>query len=300
MLNEACRPRLLISFSISNSTETARLIDLSSLPFIGQVASHIDDQNSALSMESSTKVMLHETIIRYFVRARIRGLFVCAWAFFWSCNMAQATSIPTYGFKIVHRYTHDLLAYTEGLFYEGGYLYESTGLAGQSYVRKVELETGKVLQQVSLGSAYFGEGIVAWHEKLIQVTWQGGVGFVYDMKGFKTLRQISYPGEGWALTRDSKHIYMSDGTADVRILDPDTLTKTASIHVTDNGVPVRNLNELEWVKGEIYANVWLTDRIARINPMTGDVVGWIDLRGLFDHQSLADPNDDVLNGIAYD
>ncbi len=252
------------------------------------------------NMQNSSKAMFHKTIISCLAQAHTRKFCVCALLFFSSCSLVQAKNIPTYGFKIIHRYTHDPLAYTEGLFYQGGYLYESTGQTGQSYVRKVELETGKVLQQVSLGSAYFGEGIVAWHEKLIQVTWQGGVGFVYDLKNFQTLRQFSYPGEGWALTHDSKHIYMSDGTAELRILDPDTLTKTASIHVTDNGVPVRNLNELEWVRGEIYANVWLTDRIARIDPTTGNVVGWIDLRGLFDHQSLADPNDDVLNGIAYD
>jgi glutaminyl-peptide cyclotransferase len=200
----------------------------------------------------------------------------------------------------VHVYPHDTSAYTEGLFYKDGYLYESTGEAGESTVRKVELETGKVLQRHDVPDAYFGEGIVDWNHELIQLTWKSELGFVYDLASFRQQRTFRYPGEGWALTRDSKHLYMSDGSAVLRVLDPNTLTATGSIMVTDNGEPVTNLNELEWVKGEIYANVWMTNRIARIDPATGHVTGWIDLSGLLDVSRLPDPGNDVLNGIAYD
>ncbi|MFA6229137.1 MAG: glutaminyl-peptide cyclotransferase [Rhodanobacter sp.] len=213
---------------------------------------------------------------------------------------ACSAAIPIYGYKIVHVYPHDTSAYTEGLFYRDGYLYESTGEQGESTVRKVQLETGKVLQTHDVPSQYFGEGIVDWKGKLVQLTWKSETGFVYDLDGFKLQHTFSYPGEGWALTRDSKHLYMSDGSSVLRILDPDTLKATGSITVMANGVPVTNLNELEWVKGEIYANIWLTNRIARIDPATGQVVGWIDLTGLFDVNRLPEPGNDVLNGIAYD
>ena len=213
---------------------------------------------------------------------------------------AGVAAIPTYGYRIVHVYPHDTSAYTEGLFYKDGYLYESTGEKGASSVRKVQLETGKVLRQHAVPAQYFGEGIIDWKDQLLQLTWQSGTGFVYGLDDFKLRRTFSYPGEGWALTRNSTHIYMSDGSSVLRILDPDTLTATGSIMVTADGVPVTNLNELEWVKGEIYANVWLTNRIARIDPGTGQVVGWIDLTGLFDISTLPTPDNDVLNGIAWD
>jgi glutamine cyclotransferase len=213
---------------------------------------------------------------------------------------AAVADTPVYGYRVVHVYPHDTSAYTEGLFYKDGFLYESTGEAGESTVRKVELQTGKVLQRHDVPDAYFGEGIVDWNHQLIQLTWKSQLGFVYDLATFKQQRTFAYPGEGWALTRDNKHLYMSDGSPVLRILDPDTLTATGSIMVTDNGAPVANLNELEWVKGEIYANVWMTNRIARINPATGHVTGWIDLSGLLDVSRLPDPGNDVLNGIAYD
>ena len=212
---------------------------------------------------------------------------------------AQAT-IPVYGFKVVRSYPHDTGAYTEGLFYQDGFLYESTGEVGSSSVRKVQLETGKVLQQRAVAAPYFGEGIVAWKGRLIQLTWQSQLGFVYDLDSFRLRHTFAYPGEGWALTRDSRHLYMSDGTPVLRVLDPDTLQVVRRITVTAEGQPVANLNELEWVKGELYANIWLTDRIARIDPATGHVVGWIDLGGLFDTRTLPIPGNDVLNGIAYD
>ncbi|MDE2307674.1 MAG: glutaminyl-peptide cyclotransferase [Xanthomonadaceae bacterium] len=213
---------------------------------------------------------------------------------------ACPAAIPVYGYKIVHVYPHDTSAYTEGLFYKDGYLYESTGEQGRSTVRKVQLETGRVLQSHDLPARYFGEGIVDWKGRLVQLTWQSETGFVYDLASFKLLRTFSYPGEGWALTRDSRHLYMSDGSAVLRILDPDTLKATGSIMVEANGIPVTNLNELEWVKGQIYANIWLTNRIARIDPASGHVIGWIDLDGLLDVNRLPDPGNDVLNGIAYD
>jgi glutaminyl-peptide cyclotransferase len=215
-----------------------------------------------------------------------------------SASIHAAT--PVYGYRVVHVYPHDTSAYTEGLFYKDGYLYESTGEAGESTVRKVELETGKVLQRHDVPDAYFGEGIVDWNHELIQLTWKSELGFVYDLASFRQQRTFRYPGEGWALTRDSKHLYMSDGSPVLRVLDPNTLTATGSIMVTDNGEPVTNLNELEWVRGEIYANVWMTNRIARIDPATGHVTGWIDLSGLLDVSRLPDPGNDVLNGIAYD
>jgi len=214
-------------------------------------------------------------------------------------SLAAAT-IPVYGYKIVREFPHDPGAFTEGLFYEDGFLYESTGELGASTVRKVRLDTGEVVQQVDTPKGYFGEGIIASGTKLVQLTWQDGVAFVYDKATMKLAGGFRYPGEGWALTRDATHIYMSDGTPTIRVLDPASFQRTGSIDVTANGKPVRQVNELEWVKGEIYANIWQTERIARIDPKTGHVVGWIDLAGLLDVSKLDNPMDDVLNGIAYD
>lgn len=213
---------------------------------------------------------------------------------------ACAAELPVDGYTIVHTYPHDTHAFTEGLFYESGYLYESTGRIGESSIRKVELETGEVVQRASTPPGIFGEGIVASGTKLVQLSWQEGVGFIYDKATFKLLDRFTYPGEGWAMTRDAKHVYMSDGTPTIRILDPDTFARTGSIQVTANGVPLQQINELEWVKGQIFANVWQTNRIARIDPKTGHVVGWIDLSGLMPVGRLDDPENSVLNGIAYD
>ena len=210
----------------------------------------------------------------------------------------QAEGIPEYGYEIVHTYPHDTLAFTEGLFYLNGFMYESTGLNGRSSVRKVKFETGEVLQNHDVPEAYFGEGIINWKDRLLQLTWQTEVGFVYDLNSFNVLREFKYPGEGWALTTDGRRIIMDDGTAQIRFWDPETLQETGRITVTDQGAPVQKLNELEWVKGEIYANIWETERIARINPTTGQVVGWIDLAGLLTPAERE--RTDVLNGIAYD
>ncbi|EIL93894.1 glutaminyl-peptide cyclotransferase [Rhodanobacter spathiphylli] len=222
-------------------------------------------------------------------------------AFLLFASVAPAwAAIPVYGYQVVHAWPHDTAAYTEGLFYKDGHLYESTGQVGESTVRKVALETGEVLQRHRLPRQYFGEGIVDWKGRMVQLTWQSGTGFVYDLASFTPQKTFSYPGEGWALTRDDRQLYMSDGTAELRVLDPETLAEVRRIQVTADGVPVTHLNELEWVDGEIYANVWLTDRIARIDPASGHVVGWIDLSGLFDISQLPNPVDDVLNGIAWD
>jgi glutamine cyclotransferase len=209
-------------------------------------------------------------------------------------------AVPIWGVSVIHAYPHDPVAFTEGLFYLDGFLYESTGLNGQSSVRKVDLATGRVLQSRSLGARYFGEGIVPWKDHLIQLTWQNHVGFVDDLASFKQLRVFSYPGEGWALTQNGRQLIMSDGTPQLRFLDPDTLKLVRRLTVTADGQPVNNLNELEWVKGEILANVWRTNFIARIDPATGKVAGWIDVTGLMNPAQLGGDPDAVPNGIAYD
>jgi glutaminyl-peptide cyclotransferase len=213
---------------------------------------------------------------------------------------ASADATPEYGYQVVHAYPHDATAFTEGLFYLNGFLYESTGLEGQSNIRKVDLATGAVVRQRALAPAYFGEGIVNWKDRLIQLTYQTQVGFIYDLDTFAPKGGFRYPGEGWGLTQDGVHILMSDGTSAIRILDPDTLYEVGRINVTDHGQPVRAINELEWVKGEILANIWQTDQIARIDPKSGHVVGWIDLAGLLPAADRTADPDAVLNGIAYD
>ena len=200
-------------------------------------------------------------------------------------------------------YPHDPEAFTEGLFYLDGFLYEATGLAGKSSVRKVDVRTGKVLQQQDVPEPYFGEGIVAWKNHLIQLTYTTETGFVYDLKTFKREREFHYPGQGWSLTFDGKQIVMDDGTPELRFWDGETLKETGRVRGTADSVPVQNINELEWVKGELYANVWHTDRIARIDTKTGQVRGWIDLKGLLpasDKRDGWDAGEQVLNGIAYD
>jgi glutamine cyclotransferase len=215
-----------------------------------------------------------------------------------SAAAAQA-AVPQYGYRVVHIYPHDRTAFTEGLFYLDGFLYESTGLEGRSSIRKERLETGEVLQSRTVPPQYFGEGIVAWKDRLIELTWKSQVGFLYDLSTLAPFAQFQYPGEGWALTRDDHRLIMSDGTSELRFLDPDTLKETGRVRVTDEGRPVDNLNELEYVKGQVFANIWQTDRIARINPASGKVVGWIDLTGLLGDADRSVPVD-VLNGIAYD
>ena len=208
--------------------------------------------------------------------------------------------LPVEGYEVVHAYPHDPGAFTEGLFYKDGFLYESTGLEGRSTIRKVKLETGEILQMTELPPRLFGEGIVDRNGELIGLTWRNHVGFVLDLGTFSLLQQFPIEGEGWALTRNEHEIFMSDGSSSLRVLDPATLTEKRRIPVTAEGKPVEQLNELEWVKGEIYANIWQTDRIARIDPASGHVKGWIDLTGLLGTQGFVKGRPDVLNGIAYD
>ena len=209
---------------------------------------------------------------------------------------SAGAAIPEYGYTVVHAYPHDPAAFTEGLFYLHGFLYEGTGVEGQSSVRKVRLETGQVVQELKLPAPYFGEGVVAWKNRLIELTYTTGAGFVYDLNTFTLLNVFQYPGQGWSMTQDGKRIIMDDGTPDLRFWNPESFGEIGRLRVMANGRPVENLNELEWVKGEIFANIWHTDRIARIDPASGKVVGWIDLRGLWQ----PDDPEHVLNGIAYD
>lgn len=214
--------------------------------------------------------------------------------------MTSRAAVPTYGYEITHTYPHDTTAFTEGLFYLNGFLYESTGLEQHSSIRKVRIKTGEVLQKIDIPPQYFGEGIVNWQGHLISLTWKSQIGFVFDLRTLKLQRQFSYRGEGWALTRNDKQIIMSDGTSELRFLDPNTLQETNRIQVTLEGKPVLNVNELEWVKGEIYANVWQTNWVVRIDPNNGQVVGLINLAGLLKPSDIVVGQTDVLNGIAYD
>ena len=213
-------------------------------------------------------------------------------------SLAARAATPVYGYQVVRVFPHDRGAFTEGLFYENGLLWESTGLEGRSSVRKEVLDTGQVLEEHVLPPQDFGEGIVRWGANLYQLTWREQFGYIYDPARLSVKGQFRYQGEGWALTKDDRHLYMSDGSADLRVLDPVTLQEVRRIHVTDDGRPVKNLNELEWVKGELFANIWQTNLVARIDPQSGRVTGWIDLAGLLPAADSAGV--DVLNGIAYD
>ena len=213
-------------------------------------------------------------------------------------SQPASVSLPTFTYRIVHVYPHDPNAFTQGLQYVDGVLFEGTGLNGRSSIRRVALETGKVLQQRAVPAEHFGEGITVFKNDLFELTWQTHVAFVYDKTTFEPKKRFSYPGEGWGLTTDGTNLIMSDGTDELRVLDPMTFAEKRRIKVTAAGQPLRNLNELEVVKNEIFANVWQTDYVARIAPDTGKVTGYIDLRGLLSASERA--NADVLNGIAYD
>jgi len=208
-------------------------------------------------------------------------------------------SVPVYTYKIVNTYPHDSNAFTQGLVFENGVIYEGTGLCGKSSLRKVDLESGKVLQIYELPAQYFGEGITIFKDIIIQLTWQSNLGFIYDRNSFELLRDFAYTTEGWGITHDGEHLFVSDGTSTLHILDPETFSTIGHIEVYNNDIPIDRLNELEYINGQVYANVWQTDKIAIINPQTGQVRGWIDLSGLLQSQDCSTPVD-VLNGIAYD
>jgi glutaminyl-peptide cyclotransferase len=211
---------------------------------------------------------------------------------------SSAARLPLYGYTVVRTYPHDRDAFTQGLEYAGGFLYEGTGLNGRSSIRKVKLETGEVVQHREVADVFFGEGITLLGSDLFELTWQSGIALVYDRQTFAPRRQFKYTGEGWGLTHDDSSLIMSDGTDALRFLDPATFAERRRVKVTAAGTPVRELNELEYVRGEIFANVWQTDYIARIDPKTGNVTGWIDLRNLLTERERG--STDVLNGIAYD
>jgi glutamine cyclotransferase len=211
--------------------------------------------------------------------------------------LAFAHAADTY--RIVHTYPHDQHAFTQGLVYVEGHLYESTGIKGQSTLREEDLDTGRIQHMRPVSDQYFAEGLTDWKNTLIQLTWQTHIAFVYDRATFRLLRTFPYQGEGWGLTHDAKSLILSDGTATLKFFDPDTFKEIRRVTVTDHGKPIAELNELEFIHGEIYSNVWHTDRIARISPATGRVLGWINLKGLVPRDQLS--NDEaVLNGIAYD
>lgn len=216
-----------------------------------------------------------------------------------SVDKATPYDIPFYTYKVINVYPHDRNAFTQGLVFENGFLYEGTGLRGHSTLRRVELETGNILKTRQIPDQFFGEGITICENRIIQLTWQSNTGFVYDKESFELLQEFNYPTEGWGITYDGKRLIMSDGTSTLHFLDPETFNKIGRITVSDNDGPVSRLNELEYVNGEIYANVWLTDYIARISPDTGRVIGWIDLKGLLSPEDRGEVVD-VLNGIAYD
>ena len=218
-----------------------------------------------------------------------------------ACTIATAPAAEHVdGYAVVHVYPHDPKAFTQGLIYVDGHLYEGTGLNGRSSVRMVDLATGRVLQKYDLPAEYFGEGLTEWGSNLIQLTWKAHKGFVYDRFSFSLLRTFEYKGEGWGLTHDATQLIMSDGTSYLRFLDPKTFREIRRVHVTDEkGRGIESLNELEYIHGEIYGNIWETDKIVRISPRTGKVLGWTDLSGILDKREVQDPGA-VLNGIAYD
>jgi len=220
-----------------------------------------------------------------------------------SCSESPAPTTsnitPVYSYNVVNTYPHDRSAFTQGLVFEDGVLYEGTGLNGRSTLRRVELETGEVLQIHELPAQFFGEGVTVYGNDIIQLTWQSHVGFVYDRDSFELLQEFNYSTQGWGITHDGERLIMSDGTATLYFLDPETFEEIGRVGVYDNDGSVNRLNELEYVQGEIYANVWQTNYIARIDPQTGQVVGWIELKGLLTPEDSDEPVD-VLNGIAYD
>lgn len=216
------------------------------------------------------------------------------------CPDSKNTETPVdYTYKVVKTYPHEPNAFTQGLVFENGFLYEGTGLNNYSSLRKVDLETGKILKYYSVPAQFFAEGITIYNNKIIQLTYKSNVGFVYSKDSFEMLQKFDYPTEGWGVTFDGKRLIMSDGSSKLYYLNPETLKRIDSINVQDSGVPVSGLNELEYIKGRIYANIWPTERIVIISPDSGKVVGRIYMNGLSSLQQPRQPID-VLNGIAYD
>lgn len=216
------------------------------------------------------------------------------------CAQAPAAAVPHYTVKIVKTFPHDPAAFTEGLFYDGGKLFESTGRNGSSWIREVDLDTGKVLRHADVDNRYFGEGIAAWQGKIVSLTWKGGTGFIWDKAQLKPTSTFSYTGEGWGMTVNDQNLLMSDGSPTIKFLDPNTLKVVRTLDVTLEGQPVDNINELEWVDGQILANIWRTRTMVRIDPQDGKVTGVIDLSNLPEVTTPQPDNDAVANGIAWD
>jgi glutamine cyclotransferase len=234
------------------------------------------------------------------VLSRILPVFArCSVFLLWAGIAAAVFAQPADTYRVVHTYPHDANAFTQGLIYLDGHLYESTGLRGRSSLREEDLETGRIIRYQTLSSRYFGEGLTNWGNTLIQLTWQAHTALVYDLKTFRFLRAIPCPYEGWGLTQDGKNLILSDGSSKLYFLDPTSFREVRRINVTDRGSSVDQLNELEYIHGEIYANIWHKNRIAVISPANGNVLKWIDLTGLLLPGSVTDP-EAVLNGIAYD
>jgi glutaminyl-peptide cyclotransferase len=216
-------------------------------------------------------------------------------------DSSEFGSISVYGYKIINTYPHDSSAFTQGLVYDNGVLYEGTGQYGHSTLRRVDLNTGRILKQTSLADTLFGEGVAIWKDSLIQLTWQSGLGLVYGKDNLTQISEFSYPTEGWGITSDGKRLIMSDGTNKLHFLDAETFVEQRQLSVTVDGVAVQGLNELEYIKGEIYANMWPTYWIVIISPDTGEVNGCVNLQGILQQINCQDGHDvDVLNGIAYD
>jgi glutamine cyclotransferase len=212
---------------------------------------------------------------------------------------SSPAEIPVYTYEIIASYPHDPKAYTQGLVFQDGVLYESTGQYDQSTLRKVELKKGKVKKKIDVPGQYFAEGMTILNGRIYQLTWLQHKGFVYDLKDFKLKGEFAYDGEGWGLTTDGHSLIMSDGTNQLRFIDPETFKVTKTVAVLDNNQPLRDLNELEYIRGEIYANIWKQDKIVRLDPQTGRILAWIDMEGLRPQETLEN-SENVLNGIAYD
>ena len=230
--------------------------------------------------------------------AIIAGVVMLACA---PATIAQRKPAPVQSYKVIATFPHDTTSFTQGLVFAGdGQFYESTGLQGESTLRRVDIKTGQTLQRIDIPPQYFAEGLALVGDELLQLTWQHKLGFVYDKTTFKQKRTFSYKTEGWGIAYDgTSSLVMSDGSDTLTFLDPKTLAPLRTVRVQDAGRPIGYLNELEWIEGEIWANVWMTDRIARISPNTGAVNAWIDLSSLFPRAQRMPPADE-LNGIAYD
>lgn len=216
----------------------------------------------------------------------------------WAQLGARQTQASAMSFKVIAAYPHDPNAFTQGLAIVGGQLYEGTGIYGASTLRRVDFKTGRVDKQRALARNYFGEGIAILGKRILQLTWQNGIGIVYDLDTFAVERTFEYEGEGWGLTHDGKHLILSDGSATLRFLDPETFAVVRTVEVRDGGKPIDRLNELEYVDGEVWSNIWYDDRIARISPADGKVLGYLDLSALYPQSARS--SEAVLNGIAYD